>query len=356
MRAFAVLLAFACAIVFAAAAVDAAAATPGAAQSAPAPLPPTLSATGLFAPGTPSTVRADVIAFSPQYPLWSDGTRKRRWIALPPGMAIDASQPDAWVFPPGTRLWKEFAFERRIETRYVERLADGRWRFASYVWRADGSDADLAPDGGAVVAAAGAPGGRYAVPSRTDCLACHEGAEVPVLGFSALQLSPDRDPLAPHAEPARSDVADLRSLAARGLLANLPPALLATPPRIDARSPVERAALGYLHGNCGHCHNAAGALDGLEMVLAQQADPQARSVEQTLQSLLGHSSRFRPQGAAAAQRIARDGATHMLTLRMKSASPLARMPPLGVQVIDEEGVALVERWITQDLTPVRRTP
>jgi hypothetical protein len=34
---------------------------------------------------------------------------------------------------------------------------------------------------------------------------------------------------------------------------------------------------------------------------------------------------------------------------MKSGNPLARMPPLGVQVIDEQGVALIERWIATDL-------
>jgi len=33
-----------------------------------------------------------------------------------------------------------------------------------------------------------------------DCRACHEGRTTPVLGFSALQLSPDRDPNAPHAQ------------------------------------------------------------------------------------------------------------------------------------------------------------
>ena len=55
---------------------------------------------------------------------------------------------------------------------------------------------ELVPEDGAVVAVADAPGGRYSVPSRNDCLACHEGPAVPVLGFSALQLSPDRDPLA----------------------------------------------------------------------------------------------------------------------------------------------------------------
>jgi mono/diheme cytochrome c family protein len=333
-----------CSLVAAAAMTVAGAAQP----AAPAPLPRLLSETGLFEAGS-GTVRADVIAFAPQYPLWSDGTRKQRWIRLPAGRAIDASQPDAWQFPVGTRLWKEFSFGRRIETRYIERLADGSWRFASYAWNADGIDAVLVPEDGAIVAAAGAPGGRYSVPSRNDCLACHEGPAVPVLGFSALQLSPDRDPLAPHADPARREDADLRSLVAQGRLVNLPPPLLATPPRIRARTPTERAALGYLHANCGHCHNAAGALDGLQLALAQYADSGSDSVEQTLRSLLGHSSRFRPHGAASAQRVAHDGSGHMLTLRMKTANPLARMPPLGVQVVDTEGVTLVERWITSDL-------
>ena len=109
---------------------------------------------------------------------------------------------------------------------------------------------------------AAAPGGRYTVPSRNDCLACHEGAPVPVLGFTALQLSPDRDPLAPHAEPARNDHANLSNLVASGWLRNLPRRYAGQPPRIAAPSPTERAALGYLHGNCGHCHNDAGALSG----------------------------------------------------------------------------------------------
>lgn len=313
-------------------------------------LPQRLSETGLYEAGSVTTVRADNIAFAPQYPLWSDGTSKRRWIYLPPGTAIDASRVDAWQFPVGTRLWKEFSYDRRVETRYIERLADGSWRFAAYVWNQEGTDAVLAAEDGAVLPVSAAPDGRYVVPSRSDCLACHEGASAPVLGFSALQLSPDRDRLAPHAEPARNDHANLSNLVASGLLRNLPRHYVEQPPRIAARSPIERAALGYLHGNCGHCHNDAGALTGLELVLAQQSDAAAQSSERTMQSLLGHSSRFRPQGTDSAQRVARDGGTHMLTLRMKTNNALARMPPLGVQLVDAEGVALVERWINQHLS------
>jgi mono/diheme cytochrome c family protein len=215
----------------------------------------------------------------------------------------------------------------------------------------------LAPEDGVVVPVADAPGGRYAVPGRGDCAACHEGPAVPVLGFSALQLSPDRDPLAPHADPKRAGQADLRTLAARGVLHGVPAELLATPPRIAASSPTARAALGYLHGNCGHCHNAAGALTGLDLVLAQPADPRAHGEQRTLASLLGHSSRFRTQaaqGGEVAERITAHGSS-VLTLRMKTDNPLARMPPLGVRVVDREGVALIERWIANDLQPALST-
>lgn len=327
--------------------VTLAATTRRAATGDPPPLPSRLSDTGLFHAGSPTLLQEGVMPFAPQYPLWSDGSEKRRWIYLPPGTAIDAADPDAWQFPAGTRLWKEFRHGRAIETRYIERLDDGRWRFAAYVWDEQGRDAELAPEQGAVLE--GGPAGRYLVPSRTDCLACHEGPAVPVLGFSALQLSSDRDPLAPHADPARAGQLDLAYLVATGRLVNLPAALLAKPPRIAARTPVERAALGYLHGNCGHCHDPAGALDGLDLVLAQRADPGADSVARVRQSLLDRASRFRPHGLPDPKRVALDGhSPSTLTLRLSSTSPLARMPPLGVQRVDDEGVALVERWITEE--------
>jgi hypothetical protein len=284
----------------------------GASAPAQPRLPGELRATGLYeADGR--TIRAGVTEFEPLYPLWSDGASKRRWIALPAGRAIDTTHPDAWEFPPGTRLWKEFRHGNALETRYIERLPDGTWRYATYVWNEEGTQAKLAPEEGiAALAARGAPGGRYAIPSRLDCLACHEGANVPVLGYSAVQLTP-------------------------GLIAGA--------------TPTERAALGYLHGNCGHCHNAV-ALPALDLALAQEsADPRA-SAQRTRASLLGRQSRFRPQGAAAPRRVVPGHAeSSLLVWRMKSRDPLTRMPPLGVETADNRGLALIERWIDLDLSP-----
>ena len=51
-------------------------------------LPASLAETGLYADGQVGRIAPGVRAFSPQYPLWSDGAVKRRWIWLPPGTMI----------------------------------------------------------------------------------------------------------------------------------------------------------------------------------------------------------------------------------------------------------------------------
>jgi hypothetical protein len=298
-----------------------------------------------------SQVRPENLPFSPQYPLWSDGAEKHRWLYLPPGTTIDGSNPDAWEFPRGTRLWKQFNQGRAIETRFIERRADGSWQYGTYIWNADGSDAVLAPPQGVpALPAPDAPGGRHAIPGEADCRACHEAAAVPVLGVNALQLSPDRDPLAPHAEPKRSEYVDLRTLVTRGLIRNLPKSLTEKPPRIPAATPTARAALGYLHGNCGHCHNNAGPLAPLELVLTQDTAAASGRHSKTLDAI-GATSRFRPNAAPdITQRITPGRHDQsVLAVRMLSRDPLVQMPPLGSQVIDREGMALIARWIDHDM-------
>lgn len=316
-----------------------------AATDAAAAIPRTLHETGLFVPGSVDQVDPSHIEFTPQYPLWSDGATKRRWLYLPPGTSIDAANPDVWEFPRGTRLWKEFAHGNRVETRFIERRADGSWRYASYIWNDQGEQALLAPSKQTTsLSVRGAPNGRYAVPSQDDCRACHEGAAAPVLGFSALQLSSARDALAPHGETAHS--IDLRTLVARGLIRNLPARYLREPPAIAAATPIERAALGYLHGNCGHCHNDAGPLAPLELALSQLTSTPAASTQRTLSTLIDQPSEFRWQELDR-RLVAGNARESVLAMRMRSRNPLHQMPPLGTEAIDLKAIALIERWIEQ---------
>ena len=300
---------------------------------------------------------ADAMTFTPQYPLWSDGAAKRRWISLPRDEAIDAARPAAWEFPRGKKFWKDFSVGgRRIETRTIERLADGSWQFAAYAWN-DAQDAAMpVPPDGATVALAN--GGSYRIPSRDDCRACHEGGAAPVLGFNALQLSPDRDPLAPHAEPPRTGDVDLRALVASGKLAGFPRELVESPPRIVTPTPAGRAALGYLHANCGHCHADPTLTNGavpVELQLAiDPADP--RSAGRVLRTLLTSESRYRPAGAADARLIVPGNAqAGTLLARMRSRDPRVQMPPLGTTRPDLAAIALIARWIHEDLKPSEET-
>ena len=253
------------------------------AAPAGAELPERLSQTGLGEPG--------VRAFEPRFALWSDGAAKRRWIALPAGTQVDASQPDAWRFPVGTRLWKEFSVEGRpVETRHFvlgARMAAG----TSPAMSGTAPTRSRPRPRGQVLALPG--GRRYDVPSTGDCIACHVGARSPVLGFAALQLGP--------AVPA---------LLRDGLLKNAPLAWATQAPDFIAAGPLEQAARGYLHANCGHCHFDGGVPVPLRLALDVGKPPAPV-----------------------------DGAR--VLKRAGTRNPYQQMPPLGTREIDRQGLALL---------------
>lgn len=314
--------------------------------------PPRLRDTGLYSDVGSKVVRSGVMPYSPQYPLWSDGASKSRWIFVPSGAWIDASNPDAWKFPRGTRFWKEFRFgDHRVETRLIEYTPSG-WRYATYAWNDDASEATLVPDQGIANSIEIRPGVRHAIPSRTDCRACHEAGLVPVLGFGALQLSADRDPEAPHAEEVPYGGVDLAVLVKRGIVRNLPAQFVATPPRVDAPTPTARAALGYLHANCGTCHNAAGALGSLNFSLNYTLGRPAGQLAPVLATAMGQASRFHVAGQpGTGERVRPGDPDHsVLVSRMSSRYPVLQMPPLGTRLVDEEAVQLIRKWITESAT------
>ena len=317
-------------------------------QAAPAcPLPERLSETGLYRPGT-LDVDPRNRPFAPQYPLWTDGAAKSRWIHLPPGTTIGAVDVDAWVFPVGTRLWKEFAFGgRRVETRMLWRTDDGTWAYASYVWNEAQTEAALVPPDGLRHAAEVAPGRFHGIPARDDCRTCHENGRTPVLGFSALQLSTDRDPGAPHAEPLAPGMLTVRTLVEEKRLDTPHPELVARPPRIpgDART---RSALGYLTGNCGHCHNEQSAVATVQFPLKMPAYATPAQVDAAIAALVARTTKWDlPHAAPGTTAAVKPGAPDLsaLFVRMRSRRPSSQMPPLGTSLPDSEAIDLVAAWI-----------
>lgn len=320
--------------------------------SGASPAPPDLRQTGLYSDFASRTVDSRNLHYSPQYPLWSDGAVKQRWIYLPPGKSIDATNPDLWTFPVGTKVWKEFSFDgHRVETRLLEQLGRNEWRFATYAWNADESAAVLVPDTGLRGVAEIQPGIKHDLPGVKDCQACHVSSRTEILGFSALQLSPDRDPQAPHAEPAAPDMANLQWLIQKKLIHSYPSVWAGEPLRIKAPNPRSRAALGYLHANCGNCHNPAGSLESLSIILRHSVAPDA--LEKTApKSAINRTGRFRiPDTKPGETFLIRPGDPEhsAVAYRMATRNPFRQMPPLGTKIADAEAVNLISLWIKEDL-------
>ncbi len=199
---------------------------------------------GLYEPGDCTVVALGVRAYRPRFELWADGAEKERYIYLPPGETIDATDPDNWVFPVGTRLYKTFYVGGvRIETRVLEKTDPGTgltaWDMRTYAWLEDQTgveDVTNAPPD----RRENALGTEHDIPSGSDCVQCHNGTLDLVNGFSAIMLNHDGDGVT---------LADL--LAPPATLAPAFAQSLADVPG----TPAEQATLGYLHANCGHCHH-----------------------------------------------------------------------------------------------------
>jgi hypothetical protein len=324
-------------------------------------LPERLSETGLYSDPATLTVGPNNRPFSPQYPLWSDGAAKSRWVRLPAGTSIDVSDIDRWEFPAGTTFWKEFTFNgRKVETRFLRKETGSRWSFASYVWNEAQTDARRAPIDGVPGVAEVAPGRRHSIPGVEDCRACHDSARTEILGFTALQLSDDRDPLAPHAEPVRPGMVTLRTLVDEDLMTPRRADLIAAPPRIPARDAQTRAVLGYLSTNCGSCHNPESSIANLGLILKARLTPSHQTPADPVAALFRPTSKWQiPQAGEGESAFVTPGNPDLsaLLVRMKSRRPSSQMPPLGTVLHDREAVSLVTEWIerleTSPRSPVR---
>ena len=200
----------------------------------PNALPEDLACATLYSDFDARVVAKSARPFAPGTPFYSDGYDKARWIELPDGQSIDATIPDDWKFPVGTKLWKEFRVgDRKIETRLLWKKAEG-WVIAAYVWSEDGTSAKRGEGSNFSV-----NGLAYHVPSQTECLDCHKGRRDIVLGFEAVSL----------AQPAASGIT-LAMLAQENKI---------TPPPAKTSLTVD-PGLAQLHVSCGvSCHNANSA-------------------------------------------------------------------------------------------------
>lgn len=175
----------------------------------PPKFPRKLSESGLFEAAGGHRAMPGVIPYTVNSPLWSDGTYKERFIAVPGEAKVEFNNGRSWNFPEGTVLVKSFALEKTagdaksrhwIETRFMTKQQN-EWIGYSYAWNEAQTDADLVESKGLdreyEVRDEAAPGGlrkqTWHYPSRAECMICHSRAANFVLGLSTVQMNCEQD-------------------------------------------------------------------------------------------------------------------------------------------------------------------
>ncbi len=293
--------------------------------------PASLRDTGLYSDFDNRTIASDVFEYEVAYPLWSDGATKRRWVHLPAGTQIDTTDMDFWVYPEGTKLWKEFSDGGvTLETRLLWKTGPTStdWIWISYGWNVAQTDAVEMPDGADDVL-----GTTFDIPDQRDCSKCHERQPDISLGFSAIQLA--------HSLPG----VNLDSLVSDSLLTSNPEGVAPyfTVPGVGD----EKAVLGYFHGNCGGCHHATSdVMDTTDLNLRLEVATLG-TVEGTTSysTIVGIAPRLGPSGPTALIEVG-DPALSMIYVRMNVRDGAIQMPPRGTEVVDTDFLVTLSAWIT----------
>jgi hypothetical protein len=300
-------------------------------------LPPAdLLCTGLYANIDAKLTAPGVFPYAPAVPLWSDGAQKQRWIHLPPGGVIDNSNPSEWVFPIGTRLWKEFSKEgRRIETRLWQKVHDNYWVDAAYVWNSDESAAALSAGGDMTLD----DGSTYHVPTQDECQKCHRGRTEHILGFEEVLLG------LPGATGLTLD-----ELVQRDQLSDPPPST--TFAIGDDGTGAAAPPLAWLHVNCGTtCHNDNANSTGYAAGMLLRLDPTLLDGRPTdtfdqLRTTVGVTVNA-PAWNGQTRIVAGAPDQSLLYQLISHRGTGMQMPPIATSIVDEDDVALVETWIAQ---------
>jgi hypothetical protein len=165
---------------------------PNPAVGKPSQFPRKLSETGLFTDTAAQTPAAGVLPFEIAEPMWQDGAKAQRFIALPEGKRIVKTTVSG---NPGQAelqgrvarravLARTITLKKKIETQVLH--FDGEtWNGYSYRWNDQGTDAELVGADGEEFTIEKQP---WRIHGRAECARCHNNWSGFALGFQPDQL------------------------------------------------------------------------------------------------------------------------------------------------------------------------
>ena len=300
--------------------------------------PPLLSAFGFFKDGA-DRPNAALTAYKLGTPLFSDYSEKQRFIYLPADGRLSIEADGSVKFPVGTALVKSFGYPDAsgalsiIETRLLLHKAEG-WVALPYVWREDGSDAELKLGGARVPATIRHVGGNdqaisYAVPNKNQCKQCHsrDGVIEPI--------GPNWPNMIFNSGVEQERLSARASFPRNRLFAEA----VWSDPKTGS---VEKRALAYLRINCGHCHRPSGSASNSGLFFDDLIGGETAIG-------IGKRPVAAGRGSGNLDFVIEPGHPErsILLYRLQSTDPGIAMPELGRSTVHNEGAALLEQWIRE---------
>lgn len=324
-----------------------------------APIPVTLVQAGVFANPSTLTPPPGFVPYDVNVPFWSDGAIKSRWFYIPTNQTITFGAANNWSFPTGSVWVKHFELEltngvpasrKRLETRVLVRYQNAGVSDVygvTYRWGDSLTNATLVPEQGLDEPLVINDGGIvrtqvWHYPGRGECIQCHTRVTQGglALGFNTPQLNREfhygglidnQLRAISHAGYFSRPITNLYSLRALAQLS-------------DESASVEQRVRSYLTANCVQCHLPGGSALGSFDTRIFPSLTATRLIEGALVNNGGNSS----------NRVVVPGSLDhsMLLTRIATRGP-GQMPPISTTLVDTQAVALLHRWITNDLASYR---
>jgi len=294
----------------------------------------------------------NVIPYEPASGLFTDYASKKRFIWMPLGVKANYVADNKILdFPVGTALIKTFYYTtiqpgnttKIIETRVMIRKED-KWHFYEYLWNDEQTDADLVTGidfttGRSKTITFSKPSGEiittdYRIPSEAECFACHKINEIGTpIGVKPQNLN--------HMHMFGSSNKNiLQKLVEQGYLDSYPENIVSTVDYHDTTQPLDLRLRSYLDANCAHCHQ-------------DQARCYYRPIrlpfsQTNIDSNIGICLFADEPISSSLQKVIAPGNFNksIMHYRLSSNDESERMPLLGRTIVHDEGVELLEQYIS----------
>lgn len=288
-----------------------------------------------------------VLPFEPISKLFTDYAEKKRFIWMPDNVKATYNEDHTiFNFPEGTVLIKTFYYNnvlpdnttKIIETRMLIKKG-GQWILANYVWNDTQTDAFLDTNNITVpfnwLNNGVSTSVNYKIPSAEECLTCHKKNNTPI----AIGVKPQHlNSLYPYQSGSENQ---LQKWIDMGYLQDTLPNTIQTLVNWeDTSQDLELRARSYLDINCAHCHSEGThcSYRPIRFGFENTEDPINLGIcvipDEDINPNTTHViSPGRPEKSG-------------VSYRLSATDEAVRMPLIGRTLIHQEGVDLINEWIT----------